>query len=90
MSVQQQVSQVTNNCSVVGSANSDLNVAAGDDLHLTGSVRHAGQDVSMAGKAVTIDSAYDTFSQANQQKAHSCRRTTFECATTNWRTPLGT
>ncbi|WP_134167283.1 hemagglutinin repeat-containing protein, partial [Paraburkholderia caballeronis] len=71
MSDQQQASQVTNNGSVVGSVNGNLNVSAGNDLHVTGSVLHAGQDVSMAGKTVTIDSAYDTASQADQQKSHS-------------------
>ena len=71
MSDQQQTSQVTNSGSVVGSVNGNLNVSAGNDLHVTGSVLHAGQDVSMAGKTVTIDSAYDTSSQADQQKSQS-------------------
>jgi len=56
---------------VVGSVNGNLNVSAGNDLHMTGSVLHAGQDVNMAGKTVTIDSAYDMASQADQQKSHS-------------------
>ncbi|WP_233833523.1 hemagglutinin repeat-containing protein [Paraburkholderia sp. ZP32-5] len=71
MSDQQQASQVTNNGSTVGSVNGNLNVSAGNDLHVTGSVLRAGQDVSMAGKTVTIDSAYDTSSQAGQQESHS-------------------
>ncbi|RQG99868.1 hemagglutinin repeat-containing protein, partial [Paraburkholderia dinghuensis] len=71
MSDQQQATQVTNNASMVGSLNGDLIVSAGNDLHATGSVLHAGQDATLTGKTVTIDSAFDTASQSEQQQYHS-------------------
>ncbi|MEX3962620.1 hemagglutinin repeat-containing protein [Paraburkholderia sp. EG286B] len=66
-----QESGVTNNASMIGSLDGNLNITAGNDLHVTGSVLHAGQDVTMAGKTVTIDAAYDTASQSQQQQYHS-------------------
>jgi filamentous hemagglutinin len=68
MSDKQQSASVTNTGSMVGALNGDLTVSAGNDLHATGSVLHAGNDVSLAGTTVTIDSAYDTASQAEQQQ----------------------
>ncbi|WP_199027150.1 hemagglutinin repeat-containing protein [Ralstonia sp. ASV6] len=64
----QQSSQVTNNGSMVGSLNGNLTIAAGNDAHVTGSVIHAGNDLAMAGKTVTIDSAYDTTADAERQR----------------------
>jgi filamentous hemagglutinin len=68
MSDKQQSASMTNIGSMVGALNGDLTVSAGNDLHATGSVLHAGNDVGLAGKTVTIDSAYDTASQAEQQQ----------------------
>ncbi|MDN7900890.1 hemagglutinin repeat-containing protein [Burkholderia cepacia] len=68
MSDQQHSTEVTNTGSMVGSLNGNLNVTAGSNLHATGSTLHAGNDVSLEGKTVKIDSAYDTMSQAEQQQ----------------------
>ncbi len=68
MTDQQHSTEVTNTGSMVGSVNGNLNVTAGNDLHSTGSTLHAGNDMSLGGKSVTIDSAYDTMSQAEQQQ----------------------
>ncbi|MBR8507011.1 hemagglutinin repeat-containing protein [Burkholderia cenocepacia] len=68
MTDQQHSTEVTNTGSMVGSLNGNLNVTAGNDLHATGSTLHAGNDVSLEGKSVKIDSAYDTMSQAEQQQ----------------------
>ncbi|SEK01673.1 filamentous hemagglutinin [Paraburkholderia diazotrophica] len=63
----QQATQVTNNGSMVGSLNGSLSVASGSDLHVTGSTLHAGNDVNLAGKTVTIDAAKNTATQNEQQ-----------------------
>ncbi|VWC28774.1 hemagglutinin repeat-containing protein [Burkholderia lata] len=68
MTDQQHSTEVTNTGSMVGSVNGNLNVTAGNDLHATGSTLHAGNDMSLGGKSVTIDSAHDTMSQAEQQQ----------------------
>ncbi|WP_420482794.1 hemagglutinin repeat-containing protein [Burkholderia cepacia] len=68
MTDQQHSTQVTNTGSMVGSLNGNLNVSAGNELHVTGSTLHAGNDTSLEGKSVKIDSAYDTMSQAEQQQ----------------------
>ncbi len=68
MTDQQHSTEVTNTGSMVGSLNGNLNVSAGNDLHATGSTLHAGNDLSLEGKTVKIDSAYDTMSQAEQQQ----------------------
>jgi filamentous hemagglutinin len=43
----QQATQVTNSGSVIGSLNGNLNVSAGNDLHVTGSTLHAGNDINL-------------------------------------------
>ncbi|MFM0278175.1 hemagglutinin repeat-containing protein [Paraburkholderia sediminicola] len=63
----QQATQVTNNGSMVGSLNSNLTVASGNDLHVTGSTLHAGNDLNLAGKTVTVDAAQNTATQNEQQ-----------------------
>ncbi|MBJ9939470.1 hemagglutinin repeat-containing protein [Burkholderia multivorans] len=68
MTDQQHSTEVTNTGSMVGSVNGNLNVSAGNELHATGSILHAGNDLSLEGKTVKIDSAYDTMSQAEQQQ----------------------
>ncbi|MCA8150841.1 hemagglutinin repeat-containing protein [Burkholderia contaminans] len=64
----QQTSSVTNNGSAIGALNGNLTVSAGNDLHATGSILHAGNDVNLAGKTVKIDTATDTSSFAEQQQ----------------------
>ncbi|HIH2643119.1 TPA: hemagglutinin repeat-containing protein, partial [Burkholderia cenocepacia] len=64
----QQSSSVTNNGSAIGALNGNLTVSAGNDLHATGSILHAGNDANLAGKTVKIDAATDTSSFAEQQQ----------------------
>lgn len=68
MTDQRHSTEVTNTGSMVGSLNGNLNVSAGNELRVTGSTLHAGNDASLEGKSVKIDSAYDTMSQAEQQQ----------------------
>ncbi|WP_423763192.1 hemagglutinin repeat-containing protein [Burkholderia sp. NLJ2] len=68
MSDQQHSTDVTNTGSMIGSLNGNLTVAAGNDLHVTGSALHAGNDVNLAGKTVKIDAATDTANFAEQQQ----------------------
>ncbi len=63
----QQARQVTNNASMVGSLNGNLGVTSGDDLHVTGSTLHAGNDLNLAGKTVTVDAAQNLSTQNEQQ-----------------------
>ncbi|RKP46789.1 hemagglutinin repeat-containing protein, partial [Trinickia fusca] len=64
----QQSASVTNNGSAIGALNGNVSIRAGNDVHATGSVLHAGSDLAVAGKTVTLDSAYDTMSLAEQQQ----------------------
>ncbi|WP_173678596.1 hemagglutinin repeat-containing protein, partial [Burkholderia singularis] len=68
MSDKQQSASVTNTGSAIGALNGNLNVTAGNDLHVTGSVLHAGNDVNLAGQTVKIDTATDTSNFAEQQQ----------------------
>nr|WP_281425830.1 hemagglutinin repeat-containing protein [Paraburkholderia edwinii] len=63
----QQMTQVTNNSSMIGSVNGNLTVVAGNDLHATDAILYAANDLGLAGKTVTIDAAQNTFSQSEQQ-----------------------
>lgn len=63
----QQITQVTNNGSMVGSVNGNLTISAGNDLHVTDGVLYAANDLGLAGKTVTIDAAQNTFTQSEQQ-----------------------
>lgn len=63
----QQATQVTNTGSMIGSLNGNLAVIAGDNLHVTGSAMHAGSDVSLAGRTVTIDAAQNSATHGEQQ-----------------------
>ncbi|APD13349.1 hemagglutinin repeat-containing protein [Pandoraea pulmonicola] len=63
----QRSSQVTHTGSLVGSVDGNLTVKAGETLHVTGSTLHAGNDVNLAGKSVTIDAAHDTFGMNEKQ-----------------------
>ncbi|WP_323122905.1 hemagglutinin repeat-containing protein [Burkholderia alba] len=64
----QQSASVTNNGSAIGALDGNLTVSAGNDLHATGSVLHAGNDVNLVGKTVKIDAATDTSNFAEQQQ----------------------
>lgn len=64
----QESASVKNNGSAIGALDGNLTVSAGNDVHATGSLLHAGNDLAVVGKTVTIDSAYDTMSQAEQQQ----------------------
>ncbi|WP_227791512.1 hemagglutinin repeat-containing protein [Burkholderia sp. BE17] len=63
----QQATSVTNVGSMVGSLNGNLSITSGNDLHVTGSTLHAGNDLKLDGKAVKIDAAHDTGTQSEQQ-----------------------
>ncbi|RQV67630.1 filamentous hemagglutinin N-terminal domain-containing protein [Burkholderia cenocepacia] len=63
----QQATQVTNNASMIGSLNGNLNISAGEDLHVTGSTLHAGNDINLGARKVTIDEARNTATQNEQQ-----------------------
>ncbi|HDV8350260.1 TPA: hemagglutinin repeat-containing protein [Burkholderia vietnamiensis] len=63
----QQATQVTNSGSVIGSLNGNLNVSAGNDLHVTGSTLHAGNDINLGATKITIDEARNTATQNEQQ-----------------------
>ncbi len=65
---QRRSASVTHTGSMVGSLDDNLTIGAGNGVHVAGSVLHAGNDVAMAGKTVTIDSAYDTANQAEQHQ----------------------
>ncbi|CAB4048461.1 hemagglutinin repeat-containing protein [Paraburkholderia phenoliruptrix] len=54
-------STVTNTGSTVGSLNGNLNIVAGNDLHVTGSDLIAAKNVTGTGANVVIDSATDTY-----------------------------
>ncbi|MGY6161647.1 hemagglutinin repeat-containing protein [Paraburkholderia strydomiana] len=54
-------STVTNTGSTVGSLNGNLNIVAGNDLHVTGSDLIAAKNVTGTGTNVVIDSATDTY-----------------------------
>ncbi|MFP3563682.1 hemagglutinin repeat-containing protein [Paraburkholderia sp. SIMBA_030] len=53
-------SLVTNNGSTIGSLNGSVNIAAGNDLHVTGSDLIAAKNITGTGANVTIDAATDT------------------------------
>ncbi|WP_230939471.1 hemagglutinin repeat-containing protein [Burkholderia diffusa] len=63
----QQATSVTNVGSMVGSLNGNLSITSGNDLHVTGSTLHAGNDLKLDGKTVKIDAAHDTGTQSEQQ-----------------------
>ncbi len=63
----QQATQVTNNASMIGSLNGNLNISAGEGLHVTGSTLHAGNDINLGAKKVTIDEARNIATQNEQQ-----------------------
>ncbi|MFM2464003.1 hemagglutinin repeat-containing protein [Paraburkholderia sp. RL17-368-BIF-A] len=60
-------SQVTNNGSTIGSLNGNLNIVAGNDLHVTGSDLVAAKNVTGTGANVIIDAAADTYHHDEKQ-----------------------
>ncbi|RQR43495.1 filamentous hemagglutinin N-terminal domain-containing protein [Burkholderia sp. Bp9131] len=66
----QQATQVTNNGSMIGSLNGNLNISAGDALHVTSSTLHADNDINISAQKVTIDAAQNTTTQ-DEQKSFS-------------------
>lgn len=60
-------SQVTNNGSMIGSLNGNLNIVAGNDLHVTGSDLVAAKNVTGTGANVIIDAAADTYHHDEKQ-----------------------
>ncbi|CAH0444654.1 hemagglutinin repeat-containing protein [Ralstonia pseudosolanacearum] len=63
----QQATQVSHTGSMVGSINGNLNITSGNDLHVSGSTLHAGNDLALAGKTVKIDAVQDTATESEQQ-----------------------
>ncbi|WP_186059192.1 hemagglutinin repeat-containing protein, partial [Burkholderia gladioli] len=55
-----QTTEVSNNGSTIGSLKGNVSIAAGNDLHVTGSDLIAAQNLSGTGANVTIDAAQDT------------------------------
>ncbi len=55
-----QTTEVSNNGSMIGSLKGNLSIAAGNDLHVTGSDLIAAQNLSGTGANVTLDAAQDT------------------------------
>ncbi|WP_241020171.1 hemagglutinin repeat-containing protein [Burkholderia sp. Ac-20345] len=64
-------SSVTNNASTVGSLNGNLNVTAGDTLHVTGSDLIAGKNLAGTASNIVIDSATDTGSKTHSETTSS-------------------
>ncbi|WLE60404.1 hemagglutinin repeat-containing protein [Burkholderia plantarii] len=68
MSDRQQAESVTNHGSAIGALNGNLTIEAGDTVHATGSILHAGRDTLVTGKKIMLDAAQDTGNQAEQQQ----------------------
>ncbi len=68
MSDRQQAESVTNHGSAIGALNGNLTIEAGDTVHATGAILHAGRDTLVTGRKVTLDAAQDTGNQASQQQ----------------------
>ncbi|WP_081085658.1 hemagglutinin repeat-containing protein [Burkholderia stagnalis] len=63
-----QTDEVSNNGSVIGSLKGNVNITAGNDLHITGSDLIAAQNLSGTGANVTIHSAQDTHHRGETQE----------------------
>lgn len=66
-----QASSVTNNASTVGSLKGNLNVSAGDTLHVTGSDLVAGNNLTGKASNIVIDSATDTSKKTHSETTSS-------------------
>ncbi|WP_423758930.1 contact-dependent inhibition toxin BcpA [Burkholderia sp. NLJ2] len=62
-----QTKQVTNNASVVGASSGNVSISAGKDATITGSTVVAGQNLDVTGQNVVVNSAYDTYNDAQSQ-----------------------
>ncbi|HDR9104764.1 TPA: hemagglutinin repeat-containing protein [Burkholderia vietnamiensis] len=67
MSNTDQNKQVTNNASVVGASSGSVSINAGKDATITGSTVVAGQNLDVIGQNVVVNSAYDTYNDAQSQ-----------------------
>ncbi|WP_198386381.1 hemagglutinin repeat-containing protein, partial [Burkholderia ubonensis] len=63
-----QSQQVTNNASVIGASAGNVSINAGKNATVTGSTLVAGQDIALTGQNVTVNSAYDTYKDAQSQQ----------------------
>ncbi len=63
-----QTAEVSNNGSTIGSLKGNLNITAGNDLHVTGSDLIAAKNLSGTGANVTIDAAQDKNHRAETQE----------------------
>ncbi|PAJ80118.1 hemagglutinin repeat-containing protein [Burkholderia ubonensis] len=63
-----QSQQVTNNASVIGSSTGNVSINAGKNATVTGSTVVAGQDIALTGQNVTVNSAYDSYKDAQSQQ----------------------
>ncbi|WP_249191211.1 hemagglutinin repeat-containing protein [Burkholderia vietnamiensis] len=64
-------SSVTNNASTIGSLDGNLNIKAGDTLHVTGSDLIAGKNLTGVASNVVIDSATDTSNKTHSETTSS-------------------
>ncbi|ORT83449.1 hypothetical protein B7G54_24330 [Burkholderia puraquae] len=62
-------SSATNNASTIGASNGNVTINAGRNLGVTGSQIVAGGNVAMTGQNVTVNSAYDTYTDVQTQQA---------------------
>ncbi|WP_183157733.1 hemagglutinin repeat-containing protein, partial [Burkholderia pseudomallei] len=62
-----QSKQVTNNASVVGASSGNVSISAGKDATITSSTVVAGQNLDVTGQNVAVNSAYDTYNDAQSQ-----------------------
>ncbi|WP_342310466.1 hemagglutinin repeat-containing protein [Burkholderia pyrrocinia] len=63
-----QTTEASNNGSTIGSLKGNVSIAAGNDLHVTGSDLIAAQNLSGTGANVTIDAAQDTRHRGETQE----------------------
>ncbi|MFP3624465.1 hemagglutinin repeat-containing protein, partial [Burkholderia sp. SIMBA_051] len=55
------------NASVVGASSGSVSINAGKDATITGSTVVAGQNLDVIGQNVVVNSAYDTYNDAQSQ-----------------------
>ena len=80
MSDKARSSSKTNTGSMIGSLSGDVTMRAGNEVHATGSVLYAENDIDLSGKRIKIDSAYDT---AELSEEHRFRQSGVTVSLTN-------
>ena len=80
MSDKARSSSKTNTGSMIGSLTGDVTMRAGSEVHATGSVLYAENDIDLSGKRIKIDSAYDT---AELSEEHRFRQSGVTVSLTN-------